>query len=170
MWTHLVLPLPSILFATSPTANLHTIRPPWPLVNIDNQWQTKKYGEMSMVSIILCWCSDVLTKILNSRLLNCHRLPNTSRQPPTPSNRQIPLFTSSTRSRQNIKVRNGRWVYLLVTFWLTHLSLIIVTTSYPVACRGGNDLSLWKEAVDPVIALGLASLPTADAGVPGVWS
>ena len=67
-----------------------------------------------MATLFLSWCFDVLTKNLNSHLLICHRLPT------TPSDRRIPLNTSSTRGRQNMKVRNGRQVYLPDTFnWLT---------------------------------------------------
>jgi hypothetical protein len=72
--------------------------------------------------MILSWCFDVLTKILISHLLTCHRLPITPYQPPTPSHRQIPSNTSSTRGKRNMEVRNGWQVYLPDTFRLLTFS------------------------------------------------
>jgi hypothetical protein len=82
--------------------------------------------------MILSWCFDVLTKILISHLLTCHRLPITPRQPPTPSGCHIPSNTSSTRGRRNIKVRNRRQVYLPDTFDYSPLTHHF-TSSHPAA-------------------------------------
>lgn len=74
----------------------------------------------------------MLTKILISHLLTCHRLPITPRQPPTPSGCHIPSNTSSTRGRRNIKVRNRRQVYLPDTFDYSPLTHHF-TSSHPAA-------------------------------------
>jgi hypothetical protein len=71
-----------------------------------------------MASMILSWCFDVLTKILISHLLTCHRLSTTPRPPPTPSDHWIPSNISLSRGKRNMEVRNGRQVYLPDTFWL----------------------------------------------------
>jgi hypothetical protein len=81
--------------------------------------------------LFLSWCFDVLTKNLNSHLLTCHRLPTTPRRPPTPSDRLIPLNTSSTRGKRNLEVRNGWQVYLPDTFRLLNFSF------FHLHCTGG---------------------------------